>query len=206
MDRQRRTLAALAALSPVFKWSPMMAAESPTALTANTDRLLITDFTGDEVYYLQDSAWRGFTDRVMGGISDAAFGTDVVAGKRCARMSGDVTRESNGGFIQLSMSFGDYRGTLDASAYQGIELLVHGNDENYNLHVRTNDCRWYEQSYRMTFYAKPEWQTVRAAWSDFEPNGLSAPLDTAAINRIAVLGWMREFHADIGLAKVWLYS
>lgn len=172
----------------------------------DSGQLLLSDFTGSKVYQLDGASWRGFSDRVMGGISDAAFGQSFVAGKYSAHMIGTVTRESNGGFIQMAMYFGRDEAELDASAFSGIELLVHGNNEDYNLHVRTADCGWYDESYRMTFFAKPEWQTVRVPWADFKPNGLDASIDIARINRIAILGWMREFQADIALARISLYS
>ncbi|MFT4590837.1 MAG: hypothetical protein ACI80M_000149 [Gammaproteobacteria bacterium] len=199
MTIKRRSLVALAALSPIMNWSKVMAASD------DSDRLMLTDFTLKEPYYIGASSWRGFSDRVMGGISDAAFGGDNIAGKKCGRMTGDVTRESNGGFIQMAMSFGRRDAELDASGYDGLELLVYGNNEDYNLHIRTVDCGWYDQSYRMTFFAKPEWQTVRVPWDEFNPSGLEAPLNIARINRIAILGWMREFKADISLAEISLY-
>ena len=175
------------------------------AASDDSNKLVLTNFTLDEPYLIGESGWRGFSDRVMGGISDAAFGGDDIAGKKCARMTGDVTRESNGGFIQMAMSFGGRDAELDASGYDGLELLVYGNNEDYNVHIRTADCGWYDQSYRATIFAKPEWQIVRLPWDAFKPNGLEAPLDIARINRIAILGWMREFKADISLAEISLY-
>ncbi len=72
--------------------------------------------------------------------------------------------------------------------------------------MRTADCGWYDQSYRATFRALPRWQTIRLAWTSFVPNDLSVPLNPAKIQRIALLGWMREFEADIAVAGIALYS
>lgn len=171
----------------------------------SAENLILTDFTPDEPYVLKNAGWRGFSDRVMGGISDVNLTRDTVAGKNCARLTGTVTRESNGGFIQMAMYFGRAESELDASYYGGIELLVYGNNEDYNVHVRTADCGWYDQSYRYTFFARPEWQQVRIPWDAFTANGVSEELDARSINRVALLGWMREFEADIALAKVSLY-
>jgi len=199
MTIKRRSLVLSLAISPFVNWNSVMAA------SGDSNKLVLTNFTLDEPYFIGESGWRGFSDRVMGGISDAAFGGDDIAGKKCARMTGDVTRESNGGFIQMAMSFGGRDAQLDASGYDGLELLVYGNNEDYNVHIRTADCGWYDQSYRATIFAKPEWQIVRLPWDAFKPNGLEAPLDIARINRIAILGWMREFKADISLAEMSLY-
>lgn len=168
--------------------------------------LVLSDFSGLQPYILAGSAWRGFSDRVMGGVSDARFEKASISGKNCVRLSGRVTRESNGGFIQMALYFGDGDAELDASEYKGIELLVHGNNENYNVHVRTADCGWYDESYRYTFFAADTWQAVRIAWGDFTPNGISVPLNSRVINRISILGWMREFQADIALARITLYN
>ncbi len=47
---------------------------------------------------------------------------------------------------------------------------------------------------------------MRIPFSEFEANSVKAPLDSARINRIAILGWMREFNADVALAELSLYS
>jgi hypothetical protein len=73
------------------------------------------------------------------------------------------------------------------------------------VHLRTPDCGWYDQSYRATIHAMSRWQTVQLPWASFKPNDLEAPLDTGRLQRIAVLGWMRDFQADIAVAEVALY-
>jgi len=205
MTVKRRALLAAASLAPFAQWSRTMAAEHKPVTQTDPERLVLSDFTGDEPVIVEGAGWRGFSDRVMGGISDAQLELSTLDGVRCARLSGTVTRESNGGFIQMAMYFGRRNAQFDASAFRGLEFRVYGNNENYNVHVRTADCGWYNDSYRYTFFARPEWQTVRIAWSDFEPNRVTEPLDSATITRIAVLGWMREFEADIGVAEVALY-
>ena len=206
MTLQRRRLLALAGLVPLIKWSKTMAAEHTESPDSQPDRLVLSDFTGDEPYVIDNAGWRGFSDRVMGGISDAQLELSSVGGKSCARLTGTVTRESNGGFIQMALYFGSREAELDASGYQGLELLVYGNNEDYNVHVRTADCGWYDDSYRKTFFAASEWQRVQIPWSEFKANRVKAPLDTSRLTRIAILGWMREFQADISLAEIALYT
>lgn len=179
-------------------------AGEPSANAGN--RLVLTRFDADDAYVLEGAGWRGFSDRVMGGISNAQLSQDTVAGRECLRLTGNVTRESNGGFIQMALYFGRYDAELDASAYRGIELLVHGNDEDYNLHVRTADCGWHDQSYRASFFAPARWQRLRIPFADMKGNRLQVPLDTSSLQRIAILGWMREFQADVALAEIALYS
>jgi len=167
-------------------------------------QMVLSDFGSG--YMLPGATWRGFSDRVMGGISDVQLESTTITGKTCARLTGTVTRENNGGFIQMALGFGKNYKAVDATGFAGVELEVFGNNEDYNVHIRTQDCRWYDESYRYTFFAKPEWQSIRIPFEAFEANKVSAPLDNSGINRLAVLGWMREFKADVALTRIAFYS
>lgn len=203
---RRRTFLTGAVWLPLAAWCRILAAEDLGTVKTETVELVLSDFAAAQPYVFPGSAWRGFSDRVMGGISNASFEKATVGGRSCVRLSGRVTRESNGGFIQMAMYFGNGDAVLDAAEYSGIELVVYGNNEDYNVHVRTADCGWYDDSYRYTFFAADRWQTVRIPWGDFKPNGISVPLNSRVINRISILGWMREFQADIALARIALYT
>lgn len=198
MNLARRTVRAASEAAATPPWLKSWAAPEPAERS-----LALSNF--QEGYMLQGAGWRGFSDRVMGGISNAELSADRVAGRNCIRLSGNVTRESNGGFIQMALYFGRNYDELDGSAYKGIDLLVYGNNEDYNIHVRTADCSWHDESYRLTFFAKPEWQRLRVPWEVFQANRINQPLNPARLKRIAVLGWMREFEADVALAEISLY-
>ena len=203
MNPRRRLLVTLAAMAPAYCTLRALASgEAPVT----EQRLILSSFEDGGESLAPNAGWRGFSDRVMGGVSDATFGRATVAGKSCVRLTGRVTRDSGGGFIQMALDLATRDRDFDASAYSGVEFLVHGNDEDYNCHVRTADCGWYDQSYRATFRAAPRWQTIRLPWTGFTPNDLAVPLNPAKIQRIALLGWMREFTADIALAEVALYA
>jgi hypothetical protein len=187
----RRTILAIAGYAPFL------------SVAGGRDNLVLSDFTAATPVFIPSVRWSGFTDRVMGGVSDADFGPAEIDGLRCTRMQGRVTRDNGGGFVQMAMYFDPL---ADASAYRGIEILVYGNDEDYNAHVRTADCGWHDESYRTTFHAEPHWQTIRLPWESFRANGLSAPLDTSRLQRIGLLGWMREFQADLALGAIAFYT
>lgn len=199
MDRKRRMMILCAAWLPAWPAALSLARED---MTMEGSRQLLSDFARPEPYVHPGTRWRAFSDRVMGGVSDAAFNPDVVAGRGCVRLTGRVTRDNGGGFIQMTLDLGTRDTPFDASAWQGIELHLHGNDEDYNVHVRTRDCGWYDQSYRATLHAASRWQVHRLDWRDFTPNGVRVPLDPSRLERIALLGWMREFQADIALAQL----
>jgi hypothetical protein len=200
MNATRRRLVQMASIWPVSA----MASKSAdlTGVDSATDRLILSDFTPAEEYIVPGARWRGFTDRVMGGVSNAEFNRDMVSGKRCVRMTGNVTRDNGGGFVQMAL----YLNGADLSKYKGLELIVYGNDEDYNVHIRTSDCGWHDESYRATFHAESRWQTVRIPWNKFKPNGVTVDLNTAAVERVGLLGWMRDFTADLAIAEVALYT
>jgi len=176
---------------------------SRSAAASNALRI-IDDLTAPDGLSALGTKWAGFTDQVMGGRSTGGAGFDTILGRRCLRLSGRVNT-NGGGFIQLALDLEPGGTPLDVSAYQGFEINVWGNGEEYNCHIRTTDVRWYEQSYRATFKSKPEWQTLRLPWSAFVPHGLNAPLNLQGLQRVALLGWMRDFQADVALARIALY-
>ncbi len=214
MHTTRRMILTMAGLTPLYSIAGAHRNEaqspSPSPLPsqsipapATDDTLVISDFSPQEPVLYPGASWRGFTDQVMGGVSNAEFDSTEIDGRRCARMTGRVTRDNGGGFVQMALYFNP---TADLSAWNGIELLVHGNDEDYNMHIRTADCGWHDQSYRATFRALPRWQTIRLPWDKFAPNGLTAPLDTSRLQRFGLLGWMRDFQADLAVGRVSLYA
>jgi hypothetical protein len=206
MILQRRTLLSTVVALPALALLNKARAKPNSLPIDQGKRLVLSSFLDDQNYVVPGGGWRGFSDRVMGGISDASLDNSNIAGKSCIRLTGNVTRESNGGFIQMALYFGRQYDEFDAAEYRGIELLVYGNNEDYNVHVRTSDCGWHDESYRMTFFAKPEWQRIQIPWEAFQASVVSEPLDSSRLQRIAILGWMREFKADVSLAEIALYG
>lgn len=167
--------------------------------------VLIDDFSGPDGVALTGNRWMGFTDQVMGGRSEGGAKLDEIEGRPCIRLTGTVNT-NGGGFIQLALDLGENRRTpFDGTPYTGLELDVYGNNEDYNCHLRTTDVRWYEQSYRATFAAPAKWTTVQLPWSSFEPNAISEPLNLQGLLRLGILGWMRDFEADVAVGRLALY-
>lgn len=151
------------------------------------------------------SAWRGFSDRVMGGVSRENVSRDVIDGQPCMRLTGDVCLDNNGGFIQMAMDLASEGETLDASSFRGVLLHVRGNGETYGAHLRTIDAVRPWQSYRAVLVAGADWKEVRIPFSDFHPYRIAAPLDVARIRRLGLVAIGRAFHADLAVAQAALY-
>jgi hypothetical protein len=172
-------------------------------LMADTS-LLIDDRDSGNLDSALGPAWRMVTDGVMGGVSRGSLTLDLKDGRSCLRMQGDVSLENNGGFIQIALSVED-TAAVNASPYSGIALDVYGNDESYNLHLRTDDLWLPWQSYRATFEAPARWQTVRLPFAGFKPYKTGSELDLTELERIGIVAIGRAFHADLCVARVEYY-
>lgn len=148
--------------------------------------------------------WRLVTDGVMGGISSGQLTAELSDNQRCLRMRGDVRLDNNGGFIQAALDLPEDV-LLNIRTYSGLTIAVYGNNEDYNIHLRTLDNSRPWQSYRATFTAASEWKELHLPFADFKPYRTSEPLDTSRLTRIGIVAIGREFKADICIGKLGLY-
>lgn len=160
--------------------------------------LVLDDFTAPA----QPKGWSVFTDRVMGGVSDAQGAVADVAGRRALRLVGQVSLERNGGFVQMARALSDGRTPFDARAYTGVALTVCGTPGSYFVHLRTADTRAPWQYYGAELPVARDWRTVVLPWSAFAPVSLAVPLNVAGLTRIGIVGAKVAFLADVALARL----
>lgn len=174
-----------------------------TTLMAD-DILIVDDRRSADLQSVVGGSWRTVTDGVMGGLSSGELSLDTNENKACLRLRGDVRVENNGGFIQAAL---DVKGTeaADASDYQGLLLKVYGNNQSYNLHLRTGDVWLPWQSYRATFEAPARWQTVRLPFAEFTGYRIGKKLNLNRLERIAFVAIGRAFSADLCIGELALY-
>ena len=146
--------------------------------------------------------WQLFTDQVMGGASNGRMAREIVSGRPAIRMRGDVKLENNGGFVQIAIDLTPDGRAIDASAWQGIELDVFGNGEDYSLHLRTEDLTRPWQSYRQTFRADQSWQTLKFRFTDSVPYRTDTPLNITRLRRIGIVAIGRAFSADLAIGGI----
>lgn len=175
------------------------------ALPDNSDLLILDDRSRGDLISTHGPPWRGFSDRVMGGISRQAIAATAIDGRSCLRLTGQVRLENNGGFIQMALDLAAAGETLDASAFAGVLLVVHGNGEHYGVHLRTSDCQRPWQSYRAGFTAAPAWRDIRIPFDQFAPHRLPQPMDVRRLRRIGIVAIGRAFSADLAVSMVALY-
>jgi hypothetical protein len=149
--------------------------------------------------------WQGVSDEVMGGVSKASIVSSVVEDRSCMVLSGQVSLENNGGFIQAALNLDPGNGIFDASHYSGIHLVVRGNEEQYSVHIRTPDNTRSWQSYRSHFFSSTDWTNIELPFSSFTPHRLTKPLDITGLRRIGVVAIGRAFYADLAVSEISFY-
>lgn len=150
--------------------------------------------------------WEYVADNVMGGVSTGQIETAVFHGQKATRLTGDVSLENNGGFVQMAFDLNGDRSTMDASAYTGIEIDLRGNGEAYDLRLRTDQLTRPWHSYRVDLVATPEWRTLQIPFTAFAPHRTDIPFDSARLRRVGLLAIGRVFKADVMVSGVRLYQ
>ncbi|MFC2141781.1 CIA30 family protein [Acidobacteriota bacterium] len=167
---------------------------------------LIDDFSNTEGVSSFGTRWRQFTDRVMGGLSTASSGYEVIKGRSCLRLQGLVSLENDGGFVQVALPLDENGRFFDASEYTGVRLWSLGNGEMYHVHIRTSQSRRPWQYYSAEFVADGEWNKVEIPFGRFKPESLDDPLNAQKLARIAIVGIGKEFKADVAVYRLEFYK
>ena len=167
--------------------------------------LVLDDFSAGNGKSSWGNDWKMFTDRVMGGVSTASYTFVEEDGNRCVHLTGDVSLENNGGFVQVALPLKRKGKSLDASAYRGIRVKVKGNGETYHVHFRNNRTILPWQYYGAPFTAADEWRTIDIPFTAFTPYRLKKQFSPAKLKRVAIVAIGKQFQADIKVAHIELY-
>jgi hypothetical protein len=150
--------------------------------------------------------WEFVSDTVMGGVSQGRISHEVIAGREATRLSGEVSLENNGGFVQMAFDVDKSGSDYDASEFKGIELHVFGNDETYDLRLRTSDLTRPWQSFRASFLSPSKWTTVYFSFENFIPHKTGALFNPKHLSRIGVLGIGKAFSANVAVSAIRLIN
>lgn len=170
---------------------------------AEDDKLIIDDRRSGNYFATSGDPWRLVTDGVMGGVSDGQLSVDRE-NQDCLRLQGDVKLDNNGGFVQAALDLSKYS-PQDIEKYAGLMLTVYGNNERYNVHLRTRDNWLPWQAYRATFTAAPEWKELYIPFTEFVPYRTNKALDVSRLKRIGIVAIGREFRADLCIGRIVFY-
>jgi len=171
---------------------------------ADDETLIIDDRSSGDYSTSAAGDWRLVTDTVMGGVSNGQLSLEVINGRSCLRLRGNVRTENNGGFIQAALDLETVR-VRDASDFDGVLIDVYGNGETYNLHLRQDGLWLPWQAFRASFTAPPEWQTLYLPFAQFQPHKTSASLKLDRLKRLGVVAIGREFYANLCVGRIGYY-
>ena len=169
-----------------------------TAYAAIAEGNLIEDFK------LQpETRWRFIADTVMGGTSNGQVDFVREDGDVHAHMTGSVSTENNGGFIQIRMELP----TPPSAELAGVRLVVRGNRQRYFVHLRTGGTILPWQYYQAGFDVTPEWSEVRLPFTEFEASGglLRTVPRPKSVKSVGIVAFGRDHDAEIDVREVGFY-
>ena len=174
-----------------------------STLYAQNNEMLLDNLSTPGVT-TQKQNWAFFTDGVMGGLSEGRAIISKVDGLDCYHMTGEVTTENNGGFIQIRNQLSP---TISTKEYKGIYLKVYGNNEEYSIHVRTALTMAPWQYYKFNFATIDKWNEIRAPFSKFKRSNAYQPSNLIGqkIKSIGLVAGFKDFTADICLSEIGFY-
>ena len=152
----------------------------------------------------QGNRWQFFTDGVMGGKSSGKVKIEIIEGKKCYRMTGNVTTENNGGFIQMRVQINP---PIPSNEYYGVYLKVLGNNLKYAVHIRTPYTKLPWQYYNSKFFAKDKWQKISLPFINFKKSNFYQPkqFNYHKIKTIGIVAGFNDFKADICVNEIGFY-
>jgi hypothetical protein len=167
--------------------------------TTSADNLLTYGFDAESRLN-----WAYFSDQVMGGVSEGTVDYIDENGSSYAHMTGRVSTENNGGFIQIRHAVA--KGSVSSAA--GVYAVVRGNSQKYFIHLRTSGTVLPWQYYQAGFSTTGDWQTIRLPFTDFQRSGswLRKSLTASSIRSIGILAYGRDHQAEIDIAEIGFYD
>ena len=164
---------------------------------------LITIFSYNNLYSennLRDNfdnpnSWRYIADDVMGGISSGKVEFINVDGKDNALLTGNVSTENNGGFIQILKELKD----INLSKTDRIRIVARGNNEKYYVFLRTTGTILPWQYYSYEFYVRNEYDEFIMPIKDFKRSGilLANQINPKKITSIGIVAYGRDHYAEL---------
>ena len=155
---------------------------------SNGENILKDDFT-------KKNEWTYIADNVMGGISDGGVEFNLVDSNVYALLSGNVSTENNGGFIQIRRELKN----IDLSKAKSIRLYARGNNEKYYIFLRTTGTILPWQYYSHEFTVNEEYNEFIMPIKDFKKSGtlLAKQVNPKKITSVAIVAYGRDHVAEI---------
>ena len=151
--------------------------------------------------------WQFVSDGVMGGLSTGKLTFEKDGEVDFARLTGDVTTENNGGFIQFRANVSFDKTGDQGQMIKGVRLTGRGNGAKYFIHFRTSDNRRPSDYYSAEFQTGLEWNSIDLPFSKFKRSRFdnSILLSGNKIQSMGIVAYGREHIADVSISKIEFY-
>ena len=146
--------------------------------------------------------WEFVSDKVMGGVSEGKF--EILRNKKnnFLRLSGVVSTENNGGFIQV-------RSNIDIGRvnFKGIRIRAKGLPSEYFVHIRTSFLLLPWQYYSGKFVVSEVWEDHEILFQNFEKSNFYQPslFSSSDIKSIGFVAFGKNFEAQLDILKAELF-
>ena len=146
--------------------------------------------------------WEFVSDKVMGGVSEGKF--EILRNKKnnFLRLSGVVSTENNGGFIQV-------RSNIDIGRvnFKGIRIRAKGLPSEYFVHIRTSFLLLPWQYYSGKFVVSEVWEDHEILFENFEKSNFYQPsfFSSSDIKSIGFVAFGKNFEAQLDILKAELF-
>ena len=149
-----------------------------------------------------EKEWQFISDQVMGGVSFGKKELLFEDKKQYLRMTGFVSLDNNGGFIQVRHKLID-----KVRSANGIKINARGNNKKYRIHIRTKFTLLPWQYYSATFNVNKNWEIIKIDFNEFIRSGTLLPktFNVGHINSLAVVAYGEEYKVRIDLSELNFY-
>ena len=149
--------------------------------------------------------WGYISDTTMGGISNGQAFLDEDKDVTFARLTGNVSTENNGGFIQLRSTLSFVNLNNLEKEIKGVRLNTRGNGETYHIFIRTSKTRSYRDFYYASFIANEEWEIVDLPFNQFKHRFSNSILEGNDIQTFGIVAYGRDFYSDVSVSEIIFY-
>ena len=147
-----------------------------------------------------NTRWQFITDTVMGGVSTGKVEFIHEDRDDYARMTGNVSTDNNGGFIQFRIKL---LKPLPKETL-GLRLVVRGNTQRYFLHLRTAGTFLPWQYYQAGFDVSEDWVEVFLPFKAFKASGafLRNSPRPENLKSVGIVAFGRDHDAEVEVREV----
>jgi len=144
--------------------------------------------------------WTYIADDVMGGVSTGSFEYKTNNDVTVALLSGKVSTENKGGFIQSRRNV--INSNLEKANF--VRVVAKGNNQKYFIHLRTTGTFLPWQYYAAEFIVEENFKEFIIPITNFKKSGffLGNKINAKNITSIGIVAFGRDHYAELYIKEV----